>query len=261
MTVGDQPQKPHQRIGAISNAHAGQEFERAARNFLGGLGVHLKPNYSVPVGHAHKKGHRFDLGSSAPAVLVECKSYSWTETGKSPSAKLRSLNEAMLHFMLAPAGYRKLLVMQKSHRTGGHESLGTYYVRTQGHLIPPDVEIWELDTETMEGALLPVGGPSKPKAASLPTPSPVRANDMPTTEDFADAIRSRLRQAELSGQDHLEINSGDLHRSLGGYPGPKAAMPSCCNAMYAAQRSTDRIIAQPRKGKGASLTIRYKLPR
>ena len=87
MTVGDHPQKPNQRIGSISNAHAGQEFERAARSFLGALGVHLEPNYSVPIGHAHKKGHRFDLGSSVPAVLVECKSYSWTETGKSPSAK------------------------------------------------------------------------------------------------------------------------------------------------------------------------------
>lgn len=259
MTVSAPPQKPHQRIGAISNAHAGREFERAAQRFLGGLGLHLEPNLSVPIGHEQKKGHRFDLGSSAPPVLVECKSYSWTETGKSPSAKLRSLNEAMLHFILAPAEYRKLLVMQKTTHMGRSESLGTYYVRTQGHLIPPDVEVWELDTETMEGVLLPVGRPSKTKAASLPTPT--RSNDLPTTEDFANAIHARLRQAELRGQDHLDINSGDLHRSLGGYPGPQAAMPSCCNAMYAEQRATDRIIDQPPKGKGASLTIRYKLPR
>lgn len=261
MPSGDQPPKPHQRIGAISNAHAGREFERAAQHFLGDLGVHLEPNYSVLVGHEHKKAHRFDLGSSAPAVLVECKSYCWTETGRSPSAKLRSLNEAMLHFMLAPAGYRKLLVMQKSHRTGGRETLGTYYVRTQGHLIPPDVEIWELDAETMEGWQLPVGSMPRPDKCALTLANFGGANDMPTTQDFADAIRTRLRQAELRNADHLDINSGDLHRSLGGYPGPKAAMPSCCNAMYAEQRSTDQIIAQPPKGKGASLTIRYQLPR
>lgn len=261
VTAGTPPQKLHQRIGAISNAHAGREFELAARVFLVSLGVQLEPNFSVPVGHEHKKGHRFDLGSSTPPVLVECKSYSWTETGKSPSAKLRSLNEAMLHFMLAPADYRKMLVMQKTRHLGRRESLGTYYVRTQGHLIPPDVEIWELDTETMNGMLLPVSATPDP-AMRVPPPAPTKgANDMPTTQDFTDTIRARLRQAELRCQDYLDINSGELHRSLGGYPGPKAAMPSCCNAMYAEQRAVDRIVSQPPKGKGASLTIRYKLPR
>ena len=259
--MSDPPQKPHQRIGAISNAHAGRDFERSVQVFLGHQGVHLEPNYSVPVGHAFKKGHRFDLGSAVPPILVECKSYGWTETGNSPSAKLRSLNEAMLHFILAPADFRKLLVMQKTHHAERHESLGSYYVRTQGHLIPPDVEVWELDPETMEGLRLPVGAmPRSDKAAPVSSYSE-GPNDMPTTQDFTDAIRARLRLAELRDEDHLDINSGELHRSLGGYPGPKAAMPSCCNAMYAEQRATDAIISQPPKGKGASLTIRYKLPR
>lgn len=261
MTVSPPTHKPHQRIGAISNAHAGREFEEAARRFLSGLGMHLQPNYSVPVGHDQKKGHRFDLGSSAPPVLVECKSYSWTETGRSPSAKLRSLNEAMLHFMLAPPDYRKLLIMEKTQHIGRRESLGTYYVRTQGHLIPSDVEVWELDPETMEGLLLPVGVAPEPKAAARPSRSKTGTNNMPKTEHFANAIRARLRGAELRGEDHLDINSGELHRSLGGYPGPGAAMPSCCNALYAEQSGEDRIISQPPKGKGASLTIRYKLPR
>jgi hypothetical protein len=38
-------------------------------------------------------------------------------------------------------------------------------------------------------------------------------------------------------------------------------MPSCCEAMYAEKRTGDVIIARPPEGMGASLTIRYKLPR
>lgn len=146
--------KPHQRIGAISNAHAGRDFEDAVQRYFMEQGLRLQRDFAVEIGHAFKKRHRFDLGSTDAAVLVECKSYAWTVTGKSPSAKIRSLNEAMLHFMLAPAGYRKLLVMLKSERLSGGESLASYYARTQGHLIPPDVEVWQFDPATDSGEQL-----------------------------------------------------------------------------------------------------------
>jgi hypothetical protein len=48
--------------------------------------------------------------------------------------------------------------------------------------------------------------------------------------------------SERGGVRHIDINSGDLHRKLGGYPG-------------------DEVLAAPPKGKGATLTIRYVLPR
>ncbi len=84
---------------------------------------------------------------------------------------------------------------------------------------------------------------------------------MPSTRDFKDAIRAKLRQAELRNAKFIDINSGELHRELGGYPSPNASMPSCCNAMYFEQKAADKILSQPPKGKGASLTIRYKIPR
>lgn len=84
---------------------------------------------------------------------------------------------------------------------------------------------------------------------------------MPTKEEFGNAIRADLRQAHLDGADHLDINAGDLHRELGGYPGDNHQMPSCCDAMYEAQRAGDTVLSRPPKGKGASLTIRFKLPR
>lgn len=70
-----------------------------------------------------------------------------------------------------------------------------------------------------------------------------------------------LREAERRGLDHIDVNAGDLHRQLGDYPGPNHAVPSCCKVMEEARRTGDRVIAGPPSGKGASLTIRYRLPR
>jgi hypothetical protein len=86
---------------------------------------------------------------------------------------------------------------------------------------------------------------------------------MPTKDQFQAEIRSQLRQAELRGASSLEITSGELHRQLGGYPasGGSHQMPSCCDAMYDEKGMGDKIISAPPKGKAASLTIRYVLPR
>ena len=141
-----------QRVGAISNTHAGRDFQDASQAFLAGMGLALEREFAVAVGHAVKKLHRFDLGSAAPPVLVECKSYTWTSGGNSPSAKIRGLNEAMLLFSVAPPDYRKLLVMLRHLRR--EESLATNWLRNHGHLVPPGVEIWELDPRRGEGACL-----------------------------------------------------------------------------------------------------------
>jgi 5-methylcytosine-specific restriction protein A len=85
---------------------------------------------------------------------------------------------------------------------------------------------------------------------------------MPTKEEFLAEIRQQLRQAELRGATSLNLNAGELHRRLGGYPdGGKHQMPACCSAMYAEQKAGDRIVSAPPKGKGASLVIAYALPR
>ncbi|MFL6759254.1 hypothetical protein [Sphingomonas sp.] len=135
-----------QRVGALSNAQAGSDFEEVVQAYFARTGMRLARDFAVQIGYARKKSHRFDLGGDAPRVLVECKSCTWTAGGNTPSAKLRSFNEAMLHFAVAPSQYRKILMLLKDIR--GSESLGSYYVRTQGHLVPDDVEVWELDPMT-----------------------------------------------------------------------------------------------------------------
>lgn len=84
---------------------------------------------------------------------------------------------------------------------------------------------------------------------------------MPTKDEFDDELRSRFRRARERGANLLEVNSGEMHRALGGYPGSNHQMPSCCDVMHDHLRSGDEIISSPPSGRGASLTIRFQLPR
>jgi 5-methylcytosine-specific restriction protein A len=78
---------------------------------------------------------------------------------------------------------------------------------------------------------------------------------------FHEELKAQIARAQKRGADHVEINAGELHRTVGGYPGPHHRMPLCCEAMYNEQKLDDQILMSPKSGKGASLTIRYKLPR
>ncbi len=138
-----------QRVGSISNAHAGREFEKDAGEFFAKEGYSLQLGFSELVGHKIKKSHKFDLGSKNPPILIECKSYTWTSGGNSPSAKIRGLNEVMLLFSLAPKRYRKILFILRHLRKD--LSLAAHYIKTQGHLIGPNIEIWEFDPDTKHG--------------------------------------------------------------------------------------------------------------
>ena len=82
-----------------------------------------------------------------------------------------------------------------------------------------------------------------------------------STDTFREVLRARLGYAQRASRAFVSINSGDLHRSIGGYPGRNHQMPSCCAAMELEMQDGDVIISRPPKGYGASLTIRYKLPR
>ncbi len=133
-----------QRIGSRSNAQVGKDFERAAHAFLERQGIlGLTPDFLVYVGFSQQKTREFDLGSLEPPVIVECKSHTWTKGDKVPSAKIAVWKESMFYFHIAPKEYRKIFFVLKSMRK--KESLANYFIRTDGHLIPPGVEIWEYD--------------------------------------------------------------------------------------------------------------------
>jgi len=84
---------------------------------------------------------------------------------------------------------------------------------------------------------------------------------MPSPKDFQEELVRMIGEAEKQGLSSIEINSGALHRKVGGYPGNSHRMPSCCEVMRQYMKSGDVVIKAPPKGNGASLTIKYKLPR
>ena len=131
-------------MGNSDNPRKGSDFEKSAKEYFKSKNIDLQHSFSIPVGFSNiKKEHKFDLGSADPAILVECKFHSWTESGNSPSAKLSVWNEAMFYFIAAPNNYRKILFVLKSMRN--KISLASHYVNRYGHLIPNGVDILEYD--------------------------------------------------------------------------------------------------------------------
>lgn len=86
---------------------------------------------------------------------------------------------------------------------------------------------------------------------------------MPNADDFRTELRAQIERAMRQGRPHVEVNAGELHRVVGGYP-PKAgqshAMPSCCNVMRGemAHRKSE-IVYETESGQAPALTIRYYL--
>ncbi|GEK72000.1 MULTISPECIES: hypothetical protein [Halomonas] len=144
--------KPHQRVGSVSNAHVGRDFENVALKVFARFGLDLEKNFKVSVGlNGISKLHAFDLGSEEQKILVECKSHKWTAPNDNvPSAKLTVWNEAMYYFLVAPPGFRKILFVLRDMSERRQETLAEYYIRNYRHLIPGDVEIWEFDESNGE---------------------------------------------------------------------------------------------------------------
>jgi hypothetical protein len=139
--------RPFQRKGAQSNTHVGRSFEVDTQAFFAHKGLNLKPRVTVAIGINGRKPHAFDLGDENRKVLVECKAHTWTEGGNVPSAKITAWNQAMFYFYATPSGYRKILFVLRDFSSERGETLAAYYVRTNAHLIPADVEVWEFDEQ------------------------------------------------------------------------------------------------------------------
>jgi 5-methylcytosine-specific restriction protein A len=80
-------------------------------------------------------------------------------------------------------------------------------------------------------------------------------------EDFERELAEIFDGETKNGETSVTVISGELHRRVGGYPVNNHRMPSCCDVMRAAMQEGDEIVGQPPKGKGATLSIRYNLPR
>ena len=87
-------------------------------------------------------------------------------------------------------------------------------------------------------------------------------DSIPEKADFEKALNDWFLEAEKEESPFVDIRADDLHARVGDYPGPFHRMATCCEVMYENYRpQIDKILQFPPKGKGASMEIRYALPR
>ena len=90
------------------------------------------------------KAHKFDLVSSDGHIIIECKCYTWTKSGNVPSAKLATLDEAVLYLINAPKDTKKIIAMKKDVNKKNGKTLASYYKEKKQHLLG-EIEIWEVE--------------------------------------------------------------------------------------------------------------------
>ena len=101
----------------------------------------------IPIGYSEKKDHKFDIVSDDNTIAVECKCYTWTETGNVPSAKMGTANEAVFYLSFLPETCEKYIVFKKvTHvKHNPEETLAEYYYRINRHLLG-STRVAEFDT-------------------------------------------------------------------------------------------------------------------
>ena len=70
----------------------------------------------IPIG-SPAKDHKFDIVDASGTIAIECKRYTWTETGNVPSAKMGFTNEAAFYLSFLPFSFCSLLFLQKGTQT------------------------------------------------------------------------------------------------------------------------------------------------
>lgn len=114
----------------------------------------------------------------------------------------------------------------------------------------------------------PAAHPGCPTTGEAQQPMPnlfvahrVQRENSLTRERFAQDMNTRFKVASDARLPFIDLTSGDVHRSVGRYPGSKHRMPLCCSVMHQLMRPGDEVVAAPPKGQGATLRMRYRLPR
>ena len=82
---------------------------------------------------------------------------------------------------------------------------------------------------------------------------------MVSADHFAQELRAQMSRAAKHGSIDIVINSRELYRSVGGYPGSMHGMPASCDAMRTEMKPGDILLVE--QAGGAGMTVRYRLPR
>jgi hypothetical protein len=88
-----------------------------------------------------------------------------------------------------------------------------------------------------------------------------------TAIEFRAQLVVQMARASKQGRPHIEVNAGEFHRQMGGYPPTREnpqtnQMPMLCDVMQREMtRGKAEVIHATTSGQAPALTIRYYLPR
>ena len=126
------------------NPRVGKEFQLAVKEwFEEAYNSSFEIERKIAIGRPAKL-HSFDISSLDESIVVECKCYTWTETGNIPSAKMGFTNEAAFYLSFLPDDTERIIVMLHAEHAKRNETLAEYYFRTNRHLLGK-IKIYELD--------------------------------------------------------------------------------------------------------------------
>ena len=78
----------------------------------------------------------------------------------------------------------------------------------------------------------------------------------PTAWEFQNHLTAILNAARQSGESYVDVESGHLHKRVGGVNSGRE-LPICCDVMKRMMRAGDKILKEPPTGNGSNLLIRY----
>ncbi|WP_026522837.1 hypothetical protein [Butyrivibrio sp. VCB2001] len=126
------------------NPKVGKEFEKVVRKLMEEyFGCRFVEEKAVLIGNPPMP-HKFDMASIDEKIIVECKCYTWTKSGNVPSAKMATLDEAVLYMRSIPFEARKIIAIKLDRHDKREITLAQYFCDKKGHLLD-DIEVWEVD--------------------------------------------------------------------------------------------------------------------
>ena len=126
------------------NPKVGKKFQIMVKEwFENSMKCEFEIERKIAIGNPAKL-HSFDISNTEENIVIECKCYTWTETGNVPSAKMGFTNEAAFYLSFLSDDVDKSIVMLRATHPKRTETLAEYYFRTNRHLLGK-IKVLEFD--------------------------------------------------------------------------------------------------------------------
>jgi len=157
--------------------------------------------------------HKFDLVSGMGDVVIECKSYTWTDGENFPQAKVSTANEA-LFFLSRVKADRKMLVMQDDLNSAGRSLVDVYVERYDG--LMDGTEVWryipQSDGEDIAEQVRDSGQIYTPKEIDSESS---QASEQVNSSQFSGKYAPLCEMLSNTDADTLEFDFEEINQLLG----------------------------------------------